>query len=510
MAARFAPLTPDDPREVGGYALRARLGVGGMGRVYLSFTPGGRALAIKVIRPEHAEDEEFRRRFEHEVAIAQRVQGLYTAPVVDADSQATLPWLATAYVPGPSLRQAVIEHGPLPLPAVFRLLAGVAEGLAAVHACDLVHRDLTPANVLLADDGPRVIDFGIAHAAAATSLTRTGLRVGTPAYMAPEQVRGRSATPATDVFALGHLAVFAATGHPAFGEGNQDALFYRITSEPPNLDDCPGELRDIAERCLAKDGGQRPALDEIVAYARTQTQGQTMQMATGSWLPTVIATSLATYVADETHFAPDEKTRRDTKVVSQENAGTTVDQKPGTNSSGTKEIVLGIAGLAAVVAFFAIGPDEVFDAVGDIFAQSSSSTATDTTSTYETTTDETTTDETTTDETTTDETTTDETTTESDLPAGCSEAMQSIATFNRLPNSDDSTANAAQYRGLATGLDVAAENATDSDVISALDRMSSDFDTAADYLDAQDSDGFSGMSSELSDDADALLEACGG
>lgn len=293
MATRFAPLTPEDPRQVGGYPLRARLGVGGMGRVYLSFTPGGRALAIKVLRPEHAEDEEFRRRFQHEVTAAQRVQGLYTAPVVDADATAPLPWLATAYVPGPSLRQAV------------------AEGLAAVHACGIVHRDLTPANVLLAEDGPRVIDFGIAHAAAATSLTRTGMRIGTPAYMAPEQIRGQSATPATDIFALGHLAVFAATGGVAFGEGNQEALLYRIINEPPDLDHCPHELRTIAIRCLAKQPPERPSLTEVIEYAREQTRGQTMHLA-GSWLPATIAAALSSY--DTAAYLPGE-TKRSTKIM---------------------------------------------------------------------------------------------------------------------------------------------------------------------------------------------------
>jgi eukaryotic-like serine/threonine-protein kinase len=279
---------------VAGYPLRARLGSGGMGRVYLSFSPGGRALAIKVVRPEYAGDDEFRRRFQQEVAAAQRVQGLYTAPVVDADANAAVPWLATAYVPGPSLQQAVAEHGPLPLPTVFRLLAGVAEGLSAVHACGIVHRDLKPGNVLLADDGPRVIDFGIAHAADATTITHTGVQVGTPAFMAPEQIRGRSATPAVDVFALGNLAVFAATGRTAFGDGNQNAMLYRIINEPPDLAACPPALRTIVERCLAKEPGDRPGLAEIMTYARAQTSGDTLRL-TGSWLPTAVVTSLAAY-----------------------------------------------------------------------------------------------------------------------------------------------------------------------------------------------------------------------
>jgi serine/threonine protein kinase len=377
MSARFAPLTADDPDEVGGYALRARIGVGGMGRVYLAFTPGGRALALKVIRPEHAEDEEFRRRFRQEVDAAQRVQGLYTAPVVDADSEAPIPWLATAYVPGPSLRQAVAEHGPLPLATVFRLVAGVAEGLTAVHACGLIHRDLTPANVLLADDGPRVIDFGIAHAAAATSLTRTGMQVGTPALMAPEQVQGRSATTATDVFALGQLAVFAATGHTAFGEGNQDALFYRIRNEPPDLDDCPAELRAIASRCLEKDPDKRPTLTEVMAYARGQTEGQTMRLAAGAWLPTDVATSLtdygtASYDAKTVAKPPKPKTA----VLSTGKPLSTGQPLSALTNRTTGAGVAGLVLFVAFLAFLVIGPGKVIDSVAGMFPTSTTRTTT--------------------------------------------------------------------------------------------------------------------------------------
>ncbi|MEU3658742.1 protein kinase [Streptomyces sp. NPDC032940] len=294
MAGRFTPLDADDPRTVGGYEIRALIGAGGMGRVYLAFSPGGRPLAIKVVRPDYAHDPEFRRRFQREIKAARSVEGLYTAPVVDADSEAKLPWLATAYVPGPSLAQAVAEHGPLPPATVFRLIAGVAEGLAAVHARELVHRDLKPANILLADDGPRVIDFGIAHAASATSATTTGLRIGTPAYMAPEQVRGRSAGPATDVFALGNLAVYAATGRAGFGEGNTEALFYRILHEDPDLDGCPPELREIVRPCLAKDPDDRPGLDWIMKRAGRRTADEALTL-TGGWLPDTVATALAAY-----------------------------------------------------------------------------------------------------------------------------------------------------------------------------------------------------------------------
>ncbi|MFF4196876.1 serine/threonine-protein kinase [Nonomuraea sp. NPDC001831] len=267
MATKFPPLTPDDPTSVAGYPLRARLGEGGMGRVYLSVSPGGRLLALKVVKPEYAADPEFRRRFRQEVQAAQRVQGAFTAPVVDADPDAAVPWLATAYICGPSLHQAVAEHGPLPPATVRRLVAGVAEALIGIHAAGLVHRDLKPSNVLLAEDRPKVIDFGIARAVDATCLTHTGMRVGTPAFMTPEQVRGLPVTPATDVFALGQLAVFALTGRPAFGEGPADVLFHRIANEEPDLRGCPPDLAGPLARCLSRDPADRPAPAEVAALA---------------------------------------------------------------------------------------------------------------------------------------------------------------------------------------------------------------------------------------------------
>ncbi|THJ74227.1 serine/threonine protein kinase, partial [Candidatus Frankia alpina] len=198
-----AVLAPQDPRQISGYWLRARIGAGGMGAVYLSYTPGGRPVAIKVARPEFAADAEFRRRFASEVAIAQRVQGLYTAPVIDYDADAAQPWLATAYVAAPSLAAAVARQGMLPPETVLVLLAGVAEALQSIHAAGVIHRDLKPGNVILASDGPRVIDFGISRAVESSSgaITQAGARIGTPAFMAPEQVQGRSFGPAGDIFA---------------------------------------------------------------------------------------------------------------------------------------------------------------------------------------------------------------------------------------------------------------------------------------------------------------------
>src|SRR5215472_1538809 len=196
-------LTVEDPPSTGGYELRARLGEGGFGLVYLGLSPGGRAVAVKVLQREFARDAEFLRRFRLEVAAAQQVNGIYTAPVVAAGLDVRPPWVATAFVPGPPLDQVVGKHGPLPEPALWRLLAGLVEALQAIHACGLVHRDLKPANVMLASDGPRVIDFGISKALDGTAMTSTGAVFGTPAFMAPEQAEGREVGPPTDVFALG-------------------------------------------------------------------------------------------------------------------------------------------------------------------------------------------------------------------------------------------------------------------------------------------------------------------
>ena len=260
------PLTSNDPAEIGGYRLRARLGSGGMGRVYLASTPGGRAVALKVVRPELSEDSNFRTRFRQEIEAAQRVHGLYTAQLVDADPDATPPWLVTAYVQGPSLEEALDDHGPMPEGLVFRLVAGVAEALQAIHAADVVHRDLKPSNVLLAQDGPRVIDFGIARALEAASLTRTNVIMGSPDFLAPELVLDQPISPALDVFALGSLAVYAAVGRPPFGSGNLAAVAHRVVYEPPNLEGCPAGLLTLIEACLEKRATDRPLPGRIIEF----------------------------------------------------------------------------------------------------------------------------------------------------------------------------------------------------------------------------------------------------
>jgi outer membrane protein assembly factor BamB len=289
------PLEEDDPRVAGDFRLRARLGAGGMGQVYLGFSPAGRAVAVKVCHPEFAADPAFVTRFAHEVAAARAVNGLYTAQVIDAGPDDSPPWLATSYVAGPSLHDAVAGHGPLPGPAVWRLAAGLAEALQAVHARGLVHRDLKPANVLLAADGPRVIDFGIARAVDGTSLTTAGYAFGTPAYMSPEQAGGQPATPASDVFALGSVLCFAATGGTPFGDGEPAAVLYRIVHAQPALETAPRALRILVAGCLAKDPADRATLVQVLRTC--QAQAPQLGGPSASFWPGPVAALIARYQA---------------------------------------------------------------------------------------------------------------------------------------------------------------------------------------------------------------------
>jgi serine/threonine protein kinase len=262
------PLAPTDPREAGEFRLSARLGLGGMGRVFLGYSPAGRAVAVKVCHSDLAADPAFIRRFAREATAAQAVNGLYTAQVVAAGPYDLPPWMATAFVPGPSLADYVDSFGPLPEQAVWRLAAGLAEALLAVHAAGLVHRDLKPSNVLLAVDGPRVIDFGIASALEDTALTNTGSVLGSPPYMAPEQATGMPAGPASDVFALGSTLAFAAAGVPPFGHGDAPAVLFRVVHMPPALGSLPEGLRNVVAACLAKDPAARPTLPQLLHACR--------------------------------------------------------------------------------------------------------------------------------------------------------------------------------------------------------------------------------------------------
>ena len=274
-------LRPSDPRQVGAYRLTARLGAGGMGQVFLGESPGHRKVAVKLVKPEHADDHQFRQRFAREVAAAKRVGGFHTAPVVDADPDGDPPWLVTAYIPGPSLLAAVRDNGPLAPDAVQRLGAALAEGLAAIHACGVIHRDLKPANVILAEDGPRIIDFGIARAMeASTELTGTGVAIGTVSYMSPEQVQGQRVDARSDVFSLGSVLAFAATGRSPFEAETMPATAARIMGGPPSLDGINGPLRGLIADCLAKNPAERPALPALTASLTGTALSQPAQSST--------------------------------------------------------------------------------------------------------------------------------------------------------------------------------------------------------------------------------------
>ncbi|QES58719.1 serine/threonine protein kinase [Streptomyces venezuelae] len=252
-------LRREDPRVVGSFRLHRRLGAGGMGVVYLGSDRRGQRVALKVIRPDLAEDQEFRSRFAREVSAARRIRGGCTARLVAADLEAERPWFATQYVPGPSLHDKVAEEGPLTAAQIAAVGAALSEGLVAVHEAGVVHRDLKPSNILLSPKGPRIIDFGIAWATGASTLTHVGTAVGSPGFLAPEQVRGAAVTPATDVFALGATLAYAATADSPFGHGSSEVMLYRVVHEEPHLQGVPDALAPLVRACLAKDPEERPS-----------------------------------------------------------------------------------------------------------------------------------------------------------------------------------------------------------------------------------------------------------
>ncbi|MGW0292690.1 serine/threonine-protein kinase [Streptomyces tuirus] len=283
--------------RIGAYRLLARLGAGGMGHVYLARSERGRTVAVKLVREELAAQEEFRERFRQEVQAARRVGGYWTAPVLDADTEAAVPWVATGYVAGPSLQQVVgHDHGALPERTVRILAAGLAHALKDIHAAGIVHRDLKPSNVLVTIDGPRVIDFGIARALETVTdggLTRTGALVGSPGFMAPEQVRGDRITPACDVFCLGSVLAYAATGALPFGTANSGvhALMFRIAQEEPDLEGVPEGIADLVRDCLRKDPAARPSLDRVlerIGADDTVSDGRALD----PWLPSALVAQL--------------------------------------------------------------------------------------------------------------------------------------------------------------------------------------------------------------------------
>ncbi|MET9885564.1 serine/threonine-protein kinase [Streptomyces sp. NPDC006430] len=297
------PLDPSDPARIGPYTLSGRLGTGGMGSVYLGRSAGGRTVAVKLVRADLADDPAFRARFRGEVEAARAVAGAFTAPVVGADPDAPVPWMATAFVPGISLHRAVTEGGPLPGEALRALTAGIAEALVNIHAAGLMHRDLTPGNVLLALDGPHVIDFGIARAAEGTALTAAGTIVGTPAYMSPEQAQGLPLTPASDVFSLGATLAFAASGEAVFGVGSPgrgrgedqerdrdrgQEILHRVVHAEPDLSAVPEDLRLLVAACLSKSPADRPTPRQVVTFVE---RGAAPHRA-GAWLPPRLITAI--------------------------------------------------------------------------------------------------------------------------------------------------------------------------------------------------------------------------
>ncbi|CAM5477132.1 non-specific serine/threonine protein kinase OS=Streptomyces microflavus OX=1919 GN=HUT09_20630 PE=4 SV=1 [Streptomyces microflavus] len=283
-------LTQHDPRRIGPFEVLGRLGAGGMGLVYLARSASGRRVAIKTVRTELAEDQLFRVRFTREVEAARAVSGFYTAAVVDADPRAAVPWLATAYVPAPSLEEIVNECGPMPTQAVRWLAAGIAEALQSIHGAGLVHRDMKPSNVLVVEDGPRVIDFGIASGVSNTRLTMTNVAVGTPAYMSPEQARdSRSVTGASDIFSLGSTLVFAATGHAPFHGANPVETVFMLLREGPDTEGLPDDLRPLIESCMQMDPTQRPSPADLQAQLAPHlfASGSDDSGTASAWLPSL-------------------------------------------------------------------------------------------------------------------------------------------------------------------------------------------------------------------------------
>jgi hypothetical protein len=290
-------LAAGDPRQLGAYRLHARLGRGGMGQVFLGFSPAGRSVAVKVLHPALARDEAFLTRFGLEVAAARAVSAAYTAPVVAAGLDDHPPWLATAFVAGPSLAELVDLTGPLAEAALWRLTAGLVEALQAIHERAVVHRDLKPSNVLLADDGPRVIDFGLAGALHDVAPDAGRLVIGSPPFMSPEQARGAPAGAAGDVFSLGAVIAFAGTGNPPFGHGAPAEVLHRVLHAAPGLDGLPAGLRQIAAACLAKAPADRPALPELARALEAGLVPWSGASATSFW-PEAMSRHIRAYQAD--------------------------------------------------------------------------------------------------------------------------------------------------------------------------------------------------------------------
>jgi len=333
-----------------------------MGQVFLGYSPAGRAVAVKICHPELAADPSFVERFAREATAAQAVNGLYTAQVVAAGPYDKPPWMATAYVPGPSLSDYVRGYGPLPEPTAWRLAAGLAEALLAVHACGVVHRDLKPSNVLLAVDGPRVIDFGIASALEATGLTTTGSVLGSPPYMSPEQAMGIPVGPASDVFALGSTLAFAASGDPPFGDGDAPALLFRVVHMAPALDTVPERLRAVVAACLAKDPAARPTLPQLLRACQDGAAAGGNSAA--SFWPSQMTAAIARHQASlASATTPDEAVPSGGQVLSGEQRGL---HPPTTAASPGASARLSPFGRAGTTVASVIGRRRVLSGLGGL------------------------------------------------------------------------------------------------------------------------------------------------
>jgi outer membrane protein assembly factor BamB len=346
------PLRPGDPERIGSYRLLGRLGAGGMGVVYLGWSSGGRAVAVKVIRARFAADAEFRARFRREVAAARTVTGAFTAPLLDADPAAASPWLATAYLPGISLREAVDDAGALPSPALFVLAAGLAEAITEIHRAGLVHRDLKPDNIMLTAEGPRAIDFGIARPEDATALTEAGAVIGTPSFMSPEQIGGGPVGPPSDVFSFGAVLAFAATGKPPFGEGaTLLTTLYRVLDVDTDLSLIPERwLRDVVAACLRRDAEDRPSAAEILRLLGEQAAAST-------WLPEPLASEIDRRAARARRWGDAETVKLELLVAEPRppEPRPALGVNPGMSRQvGRRSVLVGGAALAAAAGGFAV------------------------------------------------------------------------------------------------------------------------------------------------------------
>ncbi|MFF4081076.1 bifunctional serine/threonine-protein kinase/ABC transporter substrate-binding protein [Streptomyces sp. NPDC001777] len=340
------PLTPDDPRTVGEYRTLVRLGAGGMGVVYLARSPGGALAAVKVIRAEHATDPGFRARFRREAEAARRVTGPWVVPVTGADAEAREPWLATGFVPGPSLAEVVAAEGPLPVTTVRALGARLAGALVAVHGAGLVHRDVKPGNILLALDGPRLIDFGIARHEGATALTATDAVIGTPGYLAPEQASAGPLGPACDIFSLGCVLVYAATGRRPFGDDGAASVLFRTVHEPPDLRGLPPELFPLVEACLAKDPADRPTARQV-----EERLGGTGHAPDPSWAPPGLSALIAERSATALALpVPEPPTVAEVPTVAEDPAPPRLSRRRLLTASAAGAVLLAGGGTAAWLA----------------------------------------------------------------------------------------------------------------------------------------------------------------